>query len=174
MGNVSQAPENSATGTSCADLAQLVLAGRLTGGPSWIAGPLLCRHGTTFEPSTVVGRSFSTTCQQSGDRQQNRHVPRRHPPDSLPDLSLGPARADLISGLAPEELAHRDPEGAPQLLKHLQRRELFAPLDPADIRKVNPAGNPLGQLSLREPLLEPETPQTFSEEPLKGTLGRHP
>ncbi len=120
-----------------------------------------------------MGRSFSTACQQSGNRQQNWHIPRGHPPDGLPELPLGPADAALINGLAPEELAHRDREGAPQLLKQFQRRELFAPLDPPDIGKVDPAGDPLGQLPLREPLLEPETPQTFSEESLEGTLGRH-
>jgi len=78
-----------------------------------------------------------------------------------------------VNGLAPEKLSDGDAKGTPELVKHLQRRELFAPLDPADIRKVDPAGDPLGQLPLREPQPEPETPQTFSKEPLKGTLGRH-
>jgi len=110
-----------------------------------------------------LGRSFSTTRQQSSNRQENWYVLRRHPPDGLPQPPLGPSGADLINGPAPEEFAHRDLKGAPQLLKHLQRRELFAPLDPANIRKVDPAGNPLGQLPLREPLPEPETPEPFSQ-----------
>lgn len=121
-----------------------------------------------------MGCRFSTTCQQSGNREENRDILRRYPPDGLPERALGAAGADLINGLAPEELAHRNPKGTPQLLKYLQRRELLAPLDPADIGKVDPTGNPLGQLSLRKPLPEPETSQTFSEKPRKGTLGRHP
>jgi hypothetical protein len=54
----------------------------------------------------------------------------------------------------------------PKLFKQLQRRELFAPLDPPDVRKVYSASDSPGQLPLRQPLPEPEAPETLSKNSL--------
>jgi len=58
-------------------------------------------------------------------------------------------------------------------VEHFQRRELLAPLDPADVRQVEAAGNPPRQLPLRDALPEPGAPEPIADKLLEVTLGRH-
>lgn len=142
----------------------------LTGGRSTssIAGSPLSGYPARGPALAVSGRWPAAPGQQSDDREKNRLVLRGNSLERAQERELKFAdTANSMKGSRPEELSSGHAEGASELLEYLERRELLAPFDSADIGKIHPASDPLGQLPLGEPLPEPEAPETLSEGPLE-------
>ena len=131
---------------SCADPVAGYGAG-LAGGRSTssIAGSPLGREPARRPAPAVAGPLVAPAGQESSDCQKNRPVLRGNLLERAPERWLKSAHApNVMRGIWPKKFSDGRAEGASQLLKHLERRQLFAAFDSANIGKVHPAGDPLG------------------------------